>query len=293
LDAAKPLQSAGEPVTLQPVGHEPTYVIQPLRGWKSLGLREVWQSRELFYFLVWRDIKVRYKQTVLGALWAVLQPFLAMVIFSLFFGKLAHVPSDGIPYPIFSYAGLVPWTFFANGLGDATASMVNGAPLVSKVYFPRLIIPVAAVLGYGVDFLIAFAVLLGMMVYYRISPTGGLIWAPVSVALIVATALGTGLWLSGLNVYFRDVRYVQPFLTQFWLFATPVAYPSSLVKGVWHTIYGLNPMAGAIETFRWGLLGTGQPPGPMLVVSAATSLVILVSGAFVFRRLERSFADVV
>jgi len=270
----------------------PVVLIKPSKGWVPLRLRELWEYRELLYFLTWRDIKVRYKQTVLGGAWAIIQPFFMMVVFSLFFGKLARMPSDGIPYPIFSYAALVPWTFFANGLSQASNSLVSSARLITKVYFPRLAIPLATVLSGVVDFVLAFVVLVGMMFYYGIKPTVGVVWLLPFLGLALVTALGVGLWLSALNLQFRDVRYVVPFLTQFWLFATPIAYPSSLLGPPWHTVYGLNPMAGVVEGFRWALLGSGTAPGPMVLVSSATALAILVGGAFYFRRMEKTFADV-
>ena len=267
--------------------------IQPSRGWTALGLRELWQYHELLYFLTWRDIKVRYKQTALGAAWAVIQPFFTMVVFSLFFGRLARVPSDGVPYPIFSYAALVPWTFFANGLAQSANSLVGSSNLIKKVYFPRLAIPLSTVLSEGLDFLIAFAVLIAMMLYFGITPTANIVWLPALVLLAVTTSLAVGLWLSALNVQFRDVRYVVPFITQFWMFATPIAYPSSLLDPRWRAVYALNPMVGVVEGFRWALLGTETAPGPMIVVSSVMALGLLVGGAFYFRRMEKQFADVV
>lgn len=267
--------------------------IRPSRGWVSLKLDELWAYHELLYFLVWRDIKVRYKQTVLGAAWAILQPFMTMVVFSLFFGKLAKIPSEGVPYPIFSFAALVPWTFFATGLGQGANSLVGSQNLIKKVYFPRLVIPIASVLSGVVDFALAFLVLLGMMFFYGIYPTLNLLWLPLLLLLALVTSLGVSLWLSALNVQFRDVRYTVPFLTQFWLFATPIAYPSSLLPEPWRTIYGLNPMAGVVEGFRWALLGTDTRPGPMILVSTFAAVALLVSGAFYFRRMEKTFADVV
>jgi lipopolysaccharide transport system permease protein len=267
--------------------------IEPSRGWVSLRLHELVEYRELLFFLVWRDIKVRYKQTALGAAWAIIQPFFTMVVFSLFFGKLAKVPSDGIPYPIFSYAALVPWTFFATGLTLSSNSLVASQNLIKKVYFPRLTIPIATVLSGVVDFVLAFVMLLGMMVFYHITPTINTLWLPFFLLLALATSLGAGLWLSAMNVEYRDVKYVVPFLTQFWMFATPVAYPSSLLHGWWRTLYGLNPMVGVVEGFRWALLGSGHAPGAMVVASSVAALVLLVSGAFYFRRMEKTFADVV
>jgi lipopolysaccharide transport system permease protein len=267
--------------------------ISPSKGWVSLRLDELWQYRELLYFLTWRDIKVRYKQTALGATWAIIQPFFTMVVFSLFFGRLARIPSDGLPYPIFSYAALVPWTFFANGLSQSSECLVGSANLIRKVYFPRLAIPLATVLGGLVDFGIAFTVLLGMMLYYGIVPTLNVLWLPLLLLLALVTALGVGLWLSALNVKFRDVRYVVPFVTQFWMFATPIAYPSSLLHEPWRTLYGVNPMVGVVEGFRWALLGTNTAPGPMIGVSALVATVLLIGGAYYFRRMEKTFADLV
>jgi lipopolysaccharide transport system permease protein len=267
--------------------------IQRSRGWVSLGLAELWAFRELLYFLVWRDIKVRYKQTALGAAWAIIQPLLTMVVFSLFFGKLASMPSDGVPYPIFSFTALVPWTFFATGLTLSSQSLVGSSNLIKKVYFPRLSIPIATVLSGIVDFLLALAVLLCMMPYFERVPTWNVVWLPLFVLLALCTSLGVGLWLSALNVQYRDVRYVVPFLTQLWLFATPIAYPSSLLHEPWRTVYGLNPMAGVVEGFRWALLGTPGLPVPLVLMSTGTALLLLVSGLFYFRRMERTFADTV
>jgi lipopolysaccharide transport system permease protein len=283
----------GQP-TARTEGVERVHIhIEPIRGWISLELRELWAYRELLYFLAWRDVKVRYKQTVLGAAWAILQPFFTMVIFSLFFGRLAGMPSDEIPYPIFSYAALVPWQFFAGGLTRSSNSLVGSGSLIKKVYFPRLVVPVAAVLPGAVDFVLAFAVLLGMMLFYGIVPTLNVAWLPLLLLLAFVTALGAGLWLSALNVQFRDVGYLVPFLANAWMFATPIAYPSSLLDQPWRTLYGLNPMAGVVEGFRWALLGTETAPGPMVLVSAGAAVALLVSGAFYFRRMEQTFADVV
>lgn len=271
----------------------PLVVIEPSRGWVSLQLSALWEYRELFYFLIWRDIKVRYKQTALGVAWAIIQPFFTMVVFSIFFGRLAKVPSDDIPYPIFAYTALLPWTFFANGVSQSANSLVGSANLLSKVYFPRLIIPISSVLSGLVDFFIAFTVLVGMMLHYGLWPTTAIAWLPLFLLLTLITALGIGLWLSAMNVQYRDIRYAVPFLVQFWLFATPIAYPSSLLSEPWHTLYGLNPMVGAVEGFRWAMLGTETPPGPMVAASAVIAVVILASGAFYFRRMEKTFADVV
>ena len=270
-----------------------TILIEPTQGWVSLKLHELWEYRELLYFLVWRDVKVRYKQTVLGMAWAILQPLFSMVVFSIFFGKLAKMPSDGIPYPLFSFAALVPWNFFANGLNQASNSLVGSAHLITKVYFPRLSIPVSSVISGIVDFVLSFMVLLGIMAYYGTFPTWNVIWLPFLLLLALVTALGVGMWFSALNVQFRDVRYVIPFLTQVWLFTTPIAYPSSLLSEPWRTVYGLNPMAGVVEGFRWALLGTNTAPGPILIVSSLAALIILIGGAFYFRRMEKDFADIV
>jgi homopolymeric O-antigen transport system permease protein len=261
----------------------PTLLIAPTEGWVSLKLGDLWEYRELLYFLTWRDIKIRYKQTALGAAWAII----------LFFGRLANVPSDGVPYPIFSFAALVPWTFFANGLSQSSNSLVGSAQLITKVYFPRLVIPISTVLSGVIDFALAFLVLLLMMLYYGVVPTTNVLWLPFFLLLALTASLGVGLWLSALNVEYRDVRYVVPFITQFWMFATPIAYPSSLLSEPWRTLYGLNPMVGVIEGFRWALLGTGNGPGPMIAVSSAASLMILIGGAFYFKRMEKNFADTV
>jgi lipopolysaccharide transport system permease protein len=272
----------------------PTLRIAPSKGWVPLKLKDLWEYRELLYFLVWRDIKVRYKQTALGATWAIIQPFFTMVVFSIFFGHLAKVPSDGIPYPLFSFAALVPWTFFANGLSQSSNSLVGSGTLITKVYFPRLIIPLAAVFSGIVDFVLAFIVLLGMMVYYGLFPTTmNVLWLPLFLLLALTTSLGVGLWLSALNVEYRDVRYIVPFITQFWMLATPIGYPSSLLQQPWRTLYGLNPMVGVAEGFRWALLGTNTAPGPIIAVSSAAAILILVTGAFYFRRMEKTFADIV
>ena len=281
------------PEILKSTDDSPVVNIEPSKAWVSLRLGELWEYRELLYFLIWRDIKVRYKQTVLGAAWAIIQPLFSMLIFSLFFGRLAKIPSDGIPYPLFSFAALVPWTFFANGLNQSSNSLVASANLIKKVYFPRLTIPVAAVLAGVVDFALAFIVLLGMIALYGVAPTINMLWTPLFLLLALVTSLGVGLWLSALNVQYRDVRYIVPFVTQVWMFSTPIAYPASLLSEPWRTIYGFNPMVGVVEGFRWALLGTNTAPGATIAVSSLASLVILVSGAFYFRHMEKTFADVV
>ena len=272
----------------------PRITIRQSKGWIRLDFREVWDYRELLYFLIWRDIKVRYKQTVLGATWAVIQPFSSMVVFSVFFGYLAKMPSDGLPYPIFSYCALLPCGLFARALGGVGQSVVASQNLITKVYFPRFIIPLSQVLAGLVDFGIAFVTLIGLMAYYRIWPTPiALITVPLFLIFALATALAVGLWLTVLNVMYRDVRYTIPFIVQFWLFATPVAYPASLVPEPWRAFYGLNPMAGVIEGFRWALLGTANAPGPILAVSISVVGILLVGGLFYFRRMEKIFADMV
>lgn len=267
-------------------------VIEPARGWQALDLADLWRYRELLYFLTWRDVKVRYKQTLLGAAWAVLQPLLTMVIFSVIFGQLAKLPSDGIPYPIFTYTALLPWQLFAFALSNSSNSLVGSQNLVSKVYFPRLVIPIASVLPGLVDFAISFVVLLGMMFYYQIPLTARVLTLPLFLLLALVTALAVGLWLSALNVEYRDVRYVVPFLTLFWQYATPVAYSSSLIPEHWRILYGLNPMTGVVEGFRWALLGNGDL-GSLLGASVAIIVVLLTTGLLYFKRMEASFADVI
>lgn len=267
--------------------------IEPSKGWVHLQLRDLWLYRELLYFLAWRDVKVRYKQTALGVIWAILQPFLTMVVFSVFFGHLAKVPSNGIPYPVFTYVALVPWTFFANGLTQAAGSLVSSANMISKVYFPRLVVPIASVFSGLLDLLLASLVLVGLMAYYGISPTINVLFLPFFVLLALVACLSVGIWLAALNVEYRDVRYVLPFLVQIWLFATPIAYPSNLVHGPWRLIYGLNPMVGVIDGFRWALLGTSSGLGLSVVVSALVSFGLLIGGMLYFRRMERTFADVI
>lgn len=267
--------------------------IEPIRGWASLKLKELWEYRELLYFLVWRDIKVRYKQAALGAAWAILQPLLTMLIFSLFFGRLAKVPSDGIPYPLFSFTALVPWNFFATSLQQSSNSVVGSSNLITKVYFPRLAIPLASVLAGLVDFAISFGVLLLLMAYYRRVPTAHVLWLPLFALLAVLAAVGVGFWLSALNVKYRDIRYIVPFLVQFWMFASPIVYPTSMLPARWRTLYGLNPMTGVVDGFRWALLGTKTAPGPIVAASAIATFLFLTGGALYFRRMEAQFADVV
>lgn len=267
--------------------------IAPARGWIGLRLRELWEYRELLYFLAWREIKVRYKQTALGIAWVVLQPLLAMLIFSLFFGRLARIPSDGLPYPLFAFAGLVPWTFFANALTLSSNSLITSAHLITKVYFPRLALPISSILAGLLDLLIATGVLGLFMALYGVAPSARAVWLPLLALLAAITALGVGLWLSALNVEYRDFKYTVPFLTQLWLFATPIAYPSSLVPEGWRALYALNPMVGVVEGFRWALLAAPTHPGNSVFVSSLAAALLLVSGAVYFRRMERSFADVI
>ena len=269
-----------------------TTVIRPSRGWVPIDFRELWRYRELLYFLTWREVKVRYKQTVLGFAWAIIQPFCMMIVFTLFFGTLAKIPSEGIPYPLFNYAALLPWTLFAEGIRRSSNSLVENINLVQKVYFPRLAMPLSGILSPVVDFAIAFTILIGMMFYYGYSPTPQVLWLPLFLLLAVLTALGVGLWLSAINVRYRDVRYTIPFIIQLWLFASPVVYSSSLLPESYRALYGLNPMAGVIEGFRWTLLGT-DPPGLLIAVSAMIVVALLISGAFYFRRSEKTFADVI
>ena len=268
-------------------------ILKPSTGWAALNLQDLWLYRELIFFMTWRDLKVRYKQTLLGASWAILQPFLTMVVFSIFFGNLAKVPSDGVPYPIFSYTALIPWTLFSKALQDASRSLVANSHMITKVYFPRMILPLSSVIAGVVDFFIAFIVLLGMMVFFHIIPTAKIWVLPFFLLLALITAVGVGLWLSALNVLFRDINYILPFLTQFWMYLTPIAYPSSMVPLKWRVIYALNPMVGVVDGFRWALLGTGQPPGVVAMVSSIVALLLLISGMFFFRRMERLFADMV
>lgn len=290
MSSASPTDLASS-VRPSPITPPPIFEITPTKGWISLRLKELWAYRELLFFLTWRDVKVRYKQTALGALWALLQPLATMVIFSVFFGRLAKVPSDGIPYPLFSLTGLVPWMFFANGLALSSNSLVGNSRMITKVYFPRLIIPIATIMAGGIDFLISFGLLFAMMVFYHVTPSWNLLFLPLFAILACITSLGVGLWFSSWNVQFRDVQYVIPFIIQFWMYATPIAYPSSLLSEPWRTFYGINPMVGVVEGFRWALLGSNTKPGLIVLASAGTGLALLISGAYYFRRMEKTFAD--
>jgi len=267
--------------------------IKPSRGWVLPRIRDIWAYRELLYFLVWRDLKVRYKQTVLGVLWAIIQPFFLMVLFSIFFGKLAKIPSEGVPYPIFAYSALLPWAYFAQSLNLCSESLVGNNHLITKVYFPRLIIPISSVLSGLVNFAISFSILLAMMFYYHILPSLSVLLLPFFMTTAMTTALGAGLWLSALNVQYRDIRYAISFLIQFWFFATPVVYPISLVPEKWRPFYALNPMVGVVEGFRGALLKEGQIFDSIFFVSLMVTAFLLVTGAFYFGKMERRFADVV
>mgnify|MGYP000858748062 FL=1 len=279
---------------IETVRRPETVIIQPVKGWIALNLRDLWIYRELVYFLTWRDLKVRYKQSVLGVLWAIIKPLLTMVVFTIFFGNLAKLPSDGLPYPIWSYTGLLPWEFFAAALSVSARSMLTSGSMVSKIYFPRIIVPLSSVFANLVDFLIAFVILIGMMFFYHITPTINMVWLPAFLLLAVITALGVGLWFSALLVMYRDVNYMLPFITQLWMFISPVVYASSTIPEKWRFLYSLNPMAGVVEGFRWAMLGTTQSISPLMVgISAGIALVIFISGLFFFRRMERVFADMI
>ncbi len=266
--------------------------IEPTRNWLSFRVKELWLYRELLFFLTWRDIKIRYKQTMLGFTWAILQPVMTMIVFSLFFGKLAKMPSEGIPYPIFNFTALLPWQFFEQSITISANSLVTNANMVTKVYFPRLFVPISSVFSGLVDFAVAFLVLIAMMIFYKITPTIGVLLLPFFLLLAFITAMGVSLWVSALNVKYRDVRYIVPFLARFWFFATPIAYSSTLLEEPWLTLYGLNPMVGVVEGFRWALLGT-KPPESMIFLSAVVALLMMISGLLYFNRTERTFADVI
>jgi len=271
----------------------PITQVRPTKGWAGLNLSELWRYRELVYFLIWRDIKVRYKQTLLGAAWAIIQPFFTMVVFSIFFGKLAKMPSDDIPYPIFAYTALLPWQLFEGGIRKAGTSLVAGRNLITKVYFPRLAVPISSVISGLVDFALAFVVLLGMMWFYGYSPTNAIWFTPLLLTLALTTAMGTGLWLSALNVEYRDVGYLIPFILRVWFFLTPITYSASIVPEAYQMLYALNPMTGVVQGFRWAMLGVGSSPSIIFLASTAASFALLISGALYFRRMERTFADVV
>ncbi|MCC7118155.1 MAG: ABC transporter permease [Anaerolineales bacterium] len=270
----------------------PSLVIQPQRGWVALELKDLWRYRDLLLILTWRDIKVRYAQTFLGAAWAVLQPLLTMAIFSLIFGKFAKLPSDGIPYPLFTFTALLPWQLFAFALTNASNSLINSEKLISKVYFPRLVIPISSVLPGLADFAISFIALIGMLIYYEVPLSARLLSLPVFLILAILSALAVGLWFSALNVEYRDIRYVVPFLTLFWQYATPIAYASSLIPEKWRLLYSLNPMTGVVEGFRWALLG-GADLNKTVLVSALIIILLFLSGMAYFKRMESTFADVI
>ncbi|MEW6028223.1 MAG: ABC transporter permease [Chloroflexota bacterium] len=280
---------------IQTVRHEPpTIYIKPSTGLAALNLRDLWTYRELVFFMIWRELKVRYKQTLLGAAWAIIQPVMTMVVFNFLFGKVAKVPTDGIPYPIFAYSALLPWGLFTTALNQASRSLTSNHNMISKVYFPRLVLPISSVLAGLVDFAISFVILIGLMIYYKITPTWTALWAlPFFLLLAILTALGVALWLSAINVKYRDVNYALPFLTQFWMFITPVAYSAKIISDQWQIVYSLNPMAGVVNGFRWALLGSGSGPNAALWVSVAISMLVLVGGLFYFRNMERTFADTI
>jgi len=269
--------------------------IRPTSGWSALKLQELWRYRELMFFLTWRDIKVRYKQTLLGAAWAIISPVVTMIVFTLIFGRVAKLDSEGMPYQLFTFTALLPWQLFSKALSDTSRSMVSNRNMITKIYFPRLVIPFSSIISGLVDFGIAFVILIGMMVYYGVKPTSAIWTLPLFLILALLTALGVGLWFSALNVKFRDVGYIIPFLTQVWLYATPVAYSAQIISPKWQIVYALNPMAGVVQGFRWALLGTdlGVNSSLTLSVSILISILILISGLFYFRRMERTFADVV
>jgi len=268
-------------------------VIEPPKGWAPLKLGELWKFRELLFFLTWRDIKVRYKQTALGAAWAILQPVLTMIVFSIVFGGLAKLPSEGIPYPIFTFTALLPWQLFAFALTQSSNSLVGSQNLISKVYFPRLVVPFSSVLAGVLDFAIAFVVLVGMMAFYGIGLTPAILLLPLFLILALISALAVGLWLSALNVQYRDIRYVVPFLTQFWMYATPIAYSSSLIPEKWRWLYSLNPMTGVVEGFRWAILGKSSLDVVSLSISAGMVVVLFIGGLYYFKRMESGFADII
>jgi len=270
-----------------------TVHIRPSSGLAALNLGDLWTYRELVFFMIWRDIKVRYKQTFLGAAWAVIQPLLTMLVFNFVFGTVAKVPTDGVPYPIFSYTALLPWGLFTTALNTASRSLTANQNMVTKIYFPRLVLPLASVLGGLVDFAIAFVILIGLLFYYQVTPTAAVWTLPIFIVLALITALGMALWLSAVNVQYRDVNYVLPFLTQFWLFLTPVAYSAKVISEKWQMVYSLNPMAGVVNGFRWALLGTDTGPGTTMAISAGIALLVLISGMFYFRSMERTFADTI
>jgi lipopolysaccharide transport system permease protein len=275
-------------------GSAPVTILKPSRGWSWIDLGELWRYRELTFFLIWRDVKVRYKQTLLGAAWAILKPLFSMIIFYIIFGRLAGIGTDGAPGPVFYFAGLLPWVLFQDGVSKAGTSLVTGSNLITKVYFPRVAIPLASVVAPVVDFVLAFVVLLGMMLYYGVRLTSWVWTLPLFLLLALVTALGVGLWLSAMNVAYRDVGYITPFIVQAWMYASPVAYSTTLIpSGFWRVVYGLNPMAGVVQGFRWAILGVGEPPSGLLLASIGVALLLLLTGMLYFRRMERTFADIV
>ncbi|MGB3209607.1 MAG: ABC transporter permease [Desulforhopalus sp.] len=289
----KIIKTNNEHANPEPIEPLVMHRIEATKGWVPVDLQEMKLFRELLYFLTWRDIKIRYRQTIMGMSWAVMQPFFTMVVFSIFFGKLAKMPSDNIPYPLFCYSALLPWTLFANGVTKSANSLVGNAHLVKKVYFPRLFIPLSTALSGLVDFALAFIILIGMVFYFGMVPTAHIIWLPFFTLSAMFASIGVGLILSALNVQFRDVRYIVPFFVQLWMFLTPVVYPTSLLSEKWQLLYSLNPMVGVVDGFRWALLGVGSAPGPRILISLSVTFIMLTVGVFYFRRMERTFADVV
>lgn len=267
--------------------------LQARKGWVALDFKEILLFKDILYFLTWKEIKVRYRQTIMGMAWAVMQPFFTMVVFSIFFGRLAKMPSDGLPYPIFCYSALLPWLLFANGVNKSANSLVGNAPLLKKVYLPRIFLPLSTIVSGLIDFFLAFIILIGMMFYYGLTPTVNILWLPFFILATVCASFGIGLILSALNVQFRDVRFLVPFMVQLWMFMTPVVYPTSLLSERWHLLYSLNPMVGVVDGFRWALLGVGSSPGPSTILSLFVVAVLLIGGVFYFRRMEKTFADVV
>ena len=274
-------------------GHKHRTVIEPPGSWLSINFKELWAYRELLFILAWRDVSILYKQSIVGIGWVIIQPVMTMLIFTIIFGKFAKLPSDGLPYPIFTYCALLPWNYFARSLSGSSNSLVGSSHLITKVYFPRLIIPLSKVFSGLVDFCIAFIILIAMMIWYQISPTSGILLLPLFMLIAMITSLAVGLWLTALNVKYRDIQFIVPFLAQFWMYASPVAYSTGIVPQKWQLIYALNPMVGVIEGFRWALLGKGSPNSEMILLSSGIVLIIFISGLYYFKKMEQSFADVI
>jgi lipopolysaccharide transport system permease protein len=277
----------------EPIIEIPTVTIEPPRGAIGFDLKPLWEYRHLLFFFTWRDLKVRYKQTVLGASWAILQPLLATIVFTIFFGRVAHLPSEGIPYLLFAFSGTLPWTYFSNALTAGSNSLVQAASMIAKVYFPRIALPISAVLGSAFDLVCAGVILIPIMAWYGVGPSLRLLTLPLFFLLATTAALGMSLLLSGLNVRYRDVKYVLPFLTQLWMFATPVVYSSASLHQPWRTLYGLNPMVGVVNGFRWAITGVGSGAGLTTLASIGSALVMLCAGTIHFRKVDQSMADVI